>query len=229
MTGSLTGKSDWPVLNAALQIAAVQARIEHDQISELADAEATVDLVIEARPRTDRHVFVVRAYRLPPPHFPFTFAGFRIVILGAVAIRVVRRFVIVPDANEGMLPMRFLQIRIGLVKRVAQAIVRERDDLVNWNDVANSGERRIREAAELSERGGMIRAGQGTMQQQPRLLPIALHRPFGDPPHGRDVREREATEVLEIDDLRQAWLQRGELLDRIAEPLQAIAVGRLLG
>ena len=35
--------------------------------------------------------------------------------------------------------MRFLQIRIGLVERVAQTIVRERHDLVRRNYVANAG------------------------------------------------------------------------------------------
>ena len=38
-------------LERRLQIAAVQARIEHDQIGEIADAEAAIDLVIEARLR----------------------------------------------------------------------------------------------------------------------------------------------------------------------------------
>ena len=67
------------------------------------------------------------------------------------------------------------------------------------------------------------------MQECARLLPIALHRALRHSPHRGDVSEREAAEVLEIDDLRQAWLQRGELLDRIAEPLQAVGVDRLLG
>ena len=53
------------------------------------------------------------------------------------------------------------------------------------------------------------------MQQQPGLLPVALHRPLRHTPECGDVREGEAAEVLQIDDLSQPRLQRGELLDRL--------------
>jgi hypothetical protein len=54
---------------------------------------------------------------------PVALAGFRIVILGPVLPGIIGDFVIVPNTDEWMLAMRLLQNRVGLVERMAQAIV----------------------------------------------------------------------------------------------------------
>ena len=75
----------------------------------------------------------------------------------------------------------------------------------------------------------MLRIGQRVVQECARLLPVALHRALRHSPHRSDIREREAAEVFEIDDLSQPRLHRAEMFDGIAEPLQACGFDYLLG
>src|SRR5262249_40349034 len=60
----------------------------------------------------------------------------------------------------------------------------------------------------------------------PRLVPLPLHRALAGAPEARDLGEGEAAEELELDDLRDLRLHGGELVERLAEPLDLLGVVR---
>ena len=94
---------------------AVQARVEHDEIGEIADAERAIDLVARERAAANRHVFVVCLHRVLLARRPVAFTSFGIVIFRAVTPGIIGTLVIVPHAYKRVQPMRFLQVRIGFV------------------------------------------------------------------------------------------------------------------
>ena len=57
---------------------------------------------------------------------------------------------------------------------------------------------------------------------------MALHRALGHPAHGRDLSEGKATEELEVDDLGERGIDRGELVEGRANPDQLFDVGPAL-
>ena len=61
------------------------------------------------------------------------------------------------------------------------------------------------------------------MQIQAALLPVALDGPFRDAAHRGNLGEGEAAEELQVDDLGQARLDLGELVERIADHDQRTA------
>jgi hypothetical protein len=64
---------------------------------------------------------------------------------------------------------------------------------------------------------GRTGAADGVMQVEAPLLPAALNRPFRHAPHRGDLREREAAEKLQLDDLRELRLDRGEFVERVTD------------
>src|SRR5215218_6740165 len=60
----------------------------------------------------------------------------------------------------------------------------------------------------------------------PSLVPVPLHRALARPPETRDLGEGEAAEELEVDDMRDPRLHGGELVERLAEPLDLLGVVR---
>ncbi len=106
-------------------------RVQHQQVRQVSEAELAIDAVIwRLAPFADRHPLAVRANCGGLARRPFSFAQLGIVIVRAVLPGVVRDLVVVPDADEGMLAMRGLQIRIALVLLVALPIVDQRHDLL---------------------------------------------------------------------------------------------------
>src|SRR5689334_20836236 len=63
-------------------------------------------------------------------------------------------------------------------------------------------------------------------QIDPRLVPLPLHRALAHPAEIRDLREGEAAEELEIDDVRDLRLHGSELVERPAQPLHLFRVAR---
>src|SRR5690242_4252192 len=61
------------------------------------------------------------------------------------------------------------------------------------------------------------------MEDDARLAPVALNGAFRDSPHARDLRERETAEEMQIDELRQRWVEGRQLVQR--QP-QRIELGR---
>ena len=59
-------------------------------------------------------------------------------------------------------------------------------------------------------------------QEQPRLVPVALHRALGDATHRRNFGEAETAEELQLDQLRQRRLDRGQLVERPVQLLQVV-------
>ena len=69
------------------------------------------------------------------------------------------------------------------------------------------------------------RVGDRAMQIEAAFFPVALHGPLGDAAHGGDLGEGEAAEELQIDDLGEAGIDLGELVERIADLAQLLRVG----
>src|SRR3954471_10462663 len=67
------------------------------------------------------------------------------------------------------------------------------------------------------------------MEVNPGLLPVALHGPLRDAVHRRNLREPEAAEELQIDDAGEAWVDAGELVERLGDPGELHRVGHGLG
>ena len=71
------------------------------------------------------------------------------MVLGAVDVGIVGKLVVVPDRDEGMLSMCFLEVGIAAVLPVADAIVGQRDGLV-------AGQVRTRERGVGVHAGGVL-------------------------------------------------------------------------
>src|SRR5258706_11248302 len=69
---------------------------------------------------------------------------------------------------------------------------------------------------------------QRLMQVDARLLPVALHGPLRDRLHRGNFGEREPAEELEVDDLREAGIDGGELVQRLADARELFPVGNIL-
>src|SRR6185437_1108043 len=61
------------------------------------------------------------------------------------------------------------------------------------------------------------------MKDDARLAPVALNGALRDSPHARDLREREAAEEMQIDELRQGRVEGGQLVERQS---QRVELGR---
>jgi len=67
------------------------------------------------------------------------------------------------------------------------------------------------------------------VEQQSCLFPPPLHGALGDILHVRDLGEREAAEEPQADDLREFGLERGKLVQGLADALQELGLGHLVG
>src|SRR5271168_962712 len=68
-----------------------------------------------------------------------------------------------------------------------------------------------------------------SVQIDTRFLPIALHRPFGYAAKRANLRERKPTKELEIDDLRERWVEPSKLIERVADARELHMVGDVVG
>ena len=113
-----------------LLIAADQPRVEHEQRREIAEAERAIDARLQRlRVLADRHPLAVRL-RARRRAAATSRLRLVVVILRAAAPGVVGELVIVPDDDERVLAVDLLRIGIGLVLRVALAIVLQRHHLL---------------------------------------------------------------------------------------------------
>src|SRR5215210_7868451 len=60
----------------------------------------------------------------------------------------------------------------------------------------------------------------------PRLVPMPLYRALAYSAEVRDLGEGETAEELEVDDVRDLRLDGGELVERLAEPLDVFGIAR---
>ena len=63
---------------------------------------------------------------------------------------------------------------------------------------------------------------QGVMKEHARLAPIALDRSIRDPAQLGDLDETEAAEEMKVDELGERRLERGQLIEGVAESLQLV-------
>src|SRR5262245_60684436 len=66
------------------------------------------------------------------------------------------------------------------------------------------------------------------VQVQPALLPLALNGPLGHTSHDGDLRERQAAEELQLDDLGELRLDLRQLVERIVDSQERLPIGDAL-
>ena len=86
---------------------------------------------------------------------------------------------------------------------------------------------RDRKRVETRHHPDSVRLRRRLVQVDARLLPVALHGALRHAPHRRNLREREAAEELEVDDCARAGVDRGELVERVADGVSSATSGRL--
>ncbi len=116
-----------PVAGSDLLVAAVDARVEHEEIEQAAVGERAPDLA--DLPLADGHVLGIH---LVGDGLSLGIGAFgrRIVVARAIPPGIVGRLVVVPHADEGVLLVRGLKIGVEAVVLVAAPVVFEREDLV---------------------------------------------------------------------------------------------------
>src|SRR6478609_2222906 len=58
---------------------------------------------------------------------------------------------------------------------------------------------------------------EGIVEQQPRFAPVALDRALRHRPELGDLDERVAAEEMQVDELRQRWLEGRQLVQRVGD------------
>ncbi len=114
-----------------LQIAPDEARFQHDQGGDVAKLKAAVNRF--ARTALGRiayrHPLVIGLQGDALAGFPIAFVLIGVVILCPIAPGIIGDLVVVPDGDPRRGGVGRLQVRIGFIKRVALAVIVQRDDL----------------------------------------------------------------------------------------------------
>ena len=72
------------------------------------------------------------------------------------------------------------------------------------------------------------RRAKGAVKIDARLLPLSLYRALGNAPHRRDFCEGETAEESQVDNFRQRWIDRGQVVQGLADGGEFPIVGESL-
>ena len=115
----------------------VGAQVQHGQVGEIAETEAAVELAaLGEGDSANRQPLQVSLDSGVAAGNVVAF-GLRVVVLSATVPIIVGDLVVIPGHNPRLCAVSFLQVRIGAVGGVAQAVVSERNNLVSRLVVTN--------------------------------------------------------------------------------------------